>query len=108
MPGIQIPVLTKLPYKKGGNNQYIPQYFHPDFQRLVDNGAGVCGQVGCEHCDACNLEYQRLTFPSSQLVQINYSNKKDSKKYGEKRNGQKRLVFLDSTKAKKSKKKSLK
>lgn len=90
--GINVPVLLKLPYKKGGNNQYIPQYFHPEIAKFIsERRIGVCGKVGYEHCDSCNLENQRLCFPAEELVQIDYSRKKGQKAYGEKRNGQKRL-----------------
>jgi hypothetical protein len=92
LTGINVPVLLQLPYKKAGNNQHISQYFHPEIKKLVEQkNLGVCGKVGNEHCDACNLEHQRLAFPASELVQIDYSRKKTQKKYGTKSNGQKRL-----------------
>jgi len=65
-------------YRPRGNKELIPNFFHPDFQKLVDEGVGVCGTVGREeYCDKCNLTDVRIVFPVSQIPSIIYD-KKDS------------------------------
>ncbi len=59
-----------VPTKK--KNEVTAARFHPDFQKLVGGGVGVCGQVGeYEHCDKCNLfEGVRIRFPVSELAEV--------------------------------------
>lgn len=60
-------------YLKKGNNELIPTFFHPDFQKLVEEGVGVCGQVGeKEYCDKCQVfdSEIRVGFPTKELVKV--------------------------------------
>jgi len=69
-------------YKKRGNNEADPLFFHPDFKNLVDEGIGVCGRVGeTEYCDKCNLEENvRKSFPASEIIKITYDREMLNKK----------------------------
>jgi len=57
------------------NGELAPLFFHPDFQELVDEGVGVCGQVGnYENCDKCHrIGGTRIRFPVDELVEVEYS-----------------------------------
>lgn len=61
-------------YRRRGDSQLVPMYFHPDFQSLINEGIGVCGNVGnYEYCDKCNLfGDERIVFPVSELVKVKY------------------------------------
>jgi hypothetical protein len=79
-------------YLKKGNNEAVPLFFHEDFQKMVDEGIGVCGRVGeIEYCDECNLTKDiRISFPASELTQVKrYITKRTYKRYKGKINPQK-------------------
>jgi hypothetical protein len=71
-------------HKNNVNRQeLIVKHPHKDFQELIDDGIGVCGQVGdYEHCDKCNMFDERIKFPVSELVE---REKKKKYKRGKKR-----------------------
>jgi hypothetical protein len=60
------------------NNEVYPLFFHRDFQKLVEEGIGVCGRVGnYEYCDKCNLSGNiRIKFPVAEIIPVEYTNKK--------------------------------
>lgn len=66
------------------SSESVPRILHPDFKRLIENGVGVCGQIGdTEYCDQCNLQDNvRITFPVDQKVKVKSNTKiaKDKKK----------------------------
>jgi hypothetical protein len=71
-------------YIRVGGNKLIPLFFHNDFQKLADEGIGVCGRIGdYEYCDHCNLhENVRIKFPISELAEVKRSkNKLKYKRY---------------------------
>jgi len=84
--GLDILSHSRVPYRRRGNNEAFPLYFHADFQELVDEGVGVCGTVGkYESCDKCNLysrdQWER--FPACEIPPVDYSGK-TKKSYGKK------------------------
>jgi len=63
-------------YLRKRNNELVPAFFHTDFQKLVEEGVGVCGQVGeYEYCDKCQVfdSETRVSFPVKELVRVNHS-----------------------------------
>lgn len=89
------PVYATSPYRKKTTQESVPDYFHPDFQELYEQGIGFCGIIGeNEHCDKCKLDgYNgRIRFPVSQLVPVDYQARR-GKSYGKKKQckGQKKL-----------------
>ena len=49
----------------------LARFFHPDFQKLVGEGIGVCGTIGeKEYCDSCNLNYQRIVVPFRDIIPV--------------------------------------
>ncbi|MFA5174055.1 MAG: hypothetical protein WC438_02645 [Candidatus Pacearchaeota archaeon] len=70
-------ISDRLRYRSKGNKEKVSMFFHPDFQKLVDSGIGVCGAVGdTEYCDKCNLiGKQWEKFPRKELVQVVYDKK---------------------------------
>lgn len=72
-------------YKRKGNQELVPRFFHPDFQKLVDDGIGVCGTVGDdEYCDKCNLDDVRIVFPVKEIPKVFYEKEKE---WGKKNQG---------------------
>lgn len=67
--------IEQKPYrrKKKGSKELLPRYFHADFQRLVQEGIGVCGTVGdMEYCDRCNVDNGRIVFPVVEISVAEY------------------------------------
>ncbi|MFH1365004.1 MAG: hypothetical protein ABIH28_00255 [archaeon] len=65
-------------YLKKRNNELVPAFFHQDFQELVENGVGICGQIGeKEYCDKCQVfdSGTRISFPIQELVRVKHSPK---------------------------------
>lgn len=67
-------------YRRRPNNELDPNILHPDFQKLYEEGMGICGKIGeLEYCDKCNLQGNtRIAFPISEIVPVEY--KRDEKK----------------------------
>lgn len=67
----------------GIGQNVVPEYLHDDFQRLFEEGIGICGQVGdIEHCDKCNLypsNPERVAFPRSEVPRVEYKGTKSPK-----------------------------
>ncbi len=63
-------------YVKRRNNELSPAFLHADFQELLKEGLGFCGQIGeMEYCDKCQVFVQntRITFPITELARVEYS-----------------------------------
>jgi hypothetical protein len=71
-------------YVQRGNSDLVPRILHPDFQKLVKNGLGVCGNIGeNEHCDECHVypeETKRVIFPVEELVKVTRDSKRKRRK----------------------------
>lgn len=64
------------PYIKRGNNDLVANFVHPDFKEFEEN-LRICGQVGeYEYCDKCNLLPGKIKFPVSEIVEVDYGDKK--------------------------------
>ncbi len=81
LPGYEVPLRGL--WRTRGNNELAPNSLHPDFQRLYDEGIGICGEVGdLEYCDKCNLSPGkpiRIVFPLSQKPKVVYDRKVGAK-----------------------------
>jgi len=81
---------------RGG--KLIARYFHPDFHGFRDS-IKVCGRVGdLEYCDKCNTGLEPIVFPASELIKVEYGDKKrvSRKKYQEKKRKQRGQLELFS------------
>ncbi len=74
---VQQRILSR-PYVQRNNNSLVANLIHPDFKWFEEN-LRICGQVGkYEYCDKCNLSCNKLKFPTSELVEVNYEKKDEN------------------------------
>ena len=74
------------PYQKRGNNDLVSRFMHPDFQKLADEGIGICGQIGdIEHCDGCRIDRGenpdfplRIEAPMSEILPVERRSPKET------------------------------
>lgn len=86
----------QIPYSLEAGGKLIARFFHPDFHGFRDS-LSVCGRVGdTEYCDKCNLGLERVSFPVSELVKVQYADEKreSRKKYREKKKHKKQLKLF--------------
>ena len=79
--GYEMPLSGR--WRKRGNNELAPNYLHPDFEKLYEEGVGICGEIGeNEYCDKCNLcptKSVRIVFPLSEKPKVVYDKKVDAR-----------------------------
>jgi hypothetical protein len=65
--------IMQAPYSKRRNGDLVANFIHPDFMEF-ENNLRICGQIGeYEYCDKCNLLPDRIKFPVSEIVRVDYT-----------------------------------
>jgi hypothetical protein len=64
--------ILSLPYSKRRNGELVANFVHFDFKDF-EMELKICGQIGkYEYCDKCNLLPDKIKFPASEIIKINY------------------------------------